>query len=108
MWTIVKTATCFGQCMSIIGEFEVFLTETVCCFRCCLSVVSVVLVVGFHSFGIVWDLSCVLFRLVSVLLMLFSGVLVQYNEIEQHQSWASPLPQVHQPDGPQKHRHEGV
>jgi hypothetical protein len=41
--------------MSIIREFEVFLTETVCCFRCCLSVVSVVLVlvVGSDSFGIV-------------------------------------------------------
>jgi hypothetical protein len=46
-----------------------------CRFRCCLSVVSVVLVVGFDSFGRVWHLSCVLFRLVSVLLMLFSGVL---------------------------------
>jgi ubiquitin-protein ligase len=44
------------------------LTETVCCFRCCLSVVSVVLVVVFDSFGRVWHLSCVLFWLVSVLL----------------------------------------
>jgi hypothetical protein len=61
--------------MSIIREFEVFLTETVCCFRCCLSVVSVVLVVGFDLFGRVWHLSCELFWLVSVLLMLFSGVL---------------------------------
>jgi hypothetical protein len=52
------------SCMSIIREFEVFLIETVCCFRCCLSVVSVALVVGFDSFGRVWHLSCVLFRLV--------------------------------------------
>jgi hypothetical protein len=28
MWTIVKTPTCFGQCMSIIRDFKVFLTET--------------------------------------------------------------------------------
>jgi hypothetical protein len=61
--------------MSIIREFEVFLTETVSCFRCCLSVVSVVLVVGYDSFGRVWHLSCVLFGLVSVLFLLFSGVL---------------------------------
>jgi hypothetical protein len=59
--------------MSIIREFEVFLTETVCCFRCCLSVVSVLLVVVFDSFGRVWHLSCVLFRLVYILLILFSG-----------------------------------
>jgi hypothetical protein len=55
--------------MSINREFEVFLTETACCFRCCLSVVSAVMVVGFDSFGRVWHLSCVLFWLVSVLLM---------------------------------------
>jgi hypothetical protein len=61
--------------MSINREFEVFLTETVCSFRCCLSVVSVVLIVGFDSFGRVWHLSSVLFRLVYVLLMLFSAVL---------------------------------
>jgi hypothetical protein len=35
----------------------VFLTKTACCFRCCLSVVSIVLVVGFDSFGRVWHLS---------------------------------------------------
>jgi hypothetical protein len=75
MWTIVKTPTCFGQCKSIIRDFEVFLTETVRCFRCCLSVVSIVLVVGFDTFGRVWNLSCVLVWLISVLLMLFSVVL---------------------------------
>jgi hypothetical protein len=53
--------------MSIIREFEVFLTETVCCFRRCLSVVSVVLVVGFDS----------------LMLMLFVGVLK--HSTEQHQ-----------------------
>jgi hypothetical protein len=42
--------------MSIIREFEVFLTETACCFRCCLSVVSVVLVVRLDSFGKAWHL----------------------------------------------------
>jgi hypothetical protein len=70
--------------MSIIREFEVFLTGIVCCFRCCLSVVSVVLVVGFDSFGRVWHLSCVLFWLVSLLFMLSSVVLK--HTAEQHKS----------------------
>jgi hypothetical protein len=61
--------------MSIIREFEVFVTVTVCWLHCFLSVVSVVLVVRFGSFGRVWHLSCVMFWLVSVLFMLFSGVL---------------------------------
>jgi hypothetical protein len=43
--------------MSIISEFEVFLAETVCCFRYCISVVSVVLVVRLDSFGTAWHLS---------------------------------------------------
>jgi hypothetical protein len=43
--------------MSIIREFEKLLTESAYCFLCCLSVVSVVLVVAFDSFGRVWHLS---------------------------------------------------
>jgi hypothetical protein len=62
--TSLKLQHVSDSCMSVIREFEMFLTETACCFRCCLSVVSVVLVVGFDSFGRVWHLSCVLFRLV--------------------------------------------
>jgi hypothetical protein len=64
--------------MSVIREFEVFLTETACCFRYCVSVVSVVLLVRLDSFGRAWHLSCVLFWLVYILLMLFSGVLVLF------------------------------
>jgi hypothetical protein len=74
LWTIVKTPTCFGQL--IVHHQGVWSVLDWNCrwFRYCISVVSVVLVVRLDLFGRVWHLSCVLFWLVYVLLMLFSGV----------------------------------